>query len=272
MKRQLIMLFPEVRSILRKKISDYIYKMGNADLFRIKKILIVDDNQIDLLLLKSILDRNGFQVDECDNGNDAIKKIKSYEYSLIFIDINMPDNSGTKVLYEIRENINKKIPVVAVHTDFQQSEVSRYKAMGFEDILFRPFDEIEIVCGVGNILTANEAESDVCAKRLYTVERHLNNMTSGNPAMLQDLKKHLKAELFFAIESLNKAIKEIDWTYAKSIMHREKVLLETIGVKEFDFMLQAVLIDGIVYADHEMIMIYEAIAQAFSEIFEWANC
>ncbi|NPA57709.1 MAG: response regulator [Aquificae bacterium] len=80
-----------------------------------KKVLIIDDNEQNRLLVKLVLEQNGYQVIEAESGVDGIRKAIDHLPDLIILDIMMPQVSGWEVMEVLKENTaTKKIPVVVL--------------------------------------------------------------------------------------------------------------------------------------------------------------
>ena len=78
---------------------------------KLKKILVVDDEEVVRDMLRNLFMRNGYEVSLAANGEEALEYLKSERLQLIILDLNMPGMSGIEVLSEIRLSF-KEIPVV----------------------------------------------------------------------------------------------------------------------------------------------------------------
>ncbi|QED37636.1 response regulator [Antarcticibacterium arcticum] len=104
-----------------------------------KNILIVDDNRINQVVTKRILEQKGFKCDICDNGTIAIEKVKSIPFDLVLMDVNMPGISGLEATRLIRE-FNSSIPIVAL-TAVEIEEIrDEIIQAGMNDIIVKPYD------------------------------------------------------------------------------------------------------------------------------------
>ena len=104
-----------------------------------KRILVVDDNRINQVVTKRILEQQQFVVDICDNGIDAIEQVKNNHFELVLMDVNMPGISGLEATKRIRE-FNKEIPIIAL-TAMEIDEIREeiYES-GLNDIIVKPYD------------------------------------------------------------------------------------------------------------------------------------
>ncbi|MHC1703539.1 MAG: response regulator [Tenuifilaceae bacterium] len=106
-----------------------------------KKILIVDDNHINRMLIKLLLKSYGYNsVSEASNGHEAIISIEGNEYSLVFMDIQMPVMDGIEATKYIRDNLNAEIPIIAI-TAYDCIEVEEN---GFNDLIRKPYNSEKI--------------------------------------------------------------------------------------------------------------------------------
>ena len=107
-------------SLLFPKLSEEEIKAAETEAKR-KKILIVDDQQVNLLTTKSRIEENldNIVCDTANNGKEAINLTKENKYSLILMDIQMPEMNGVTATKEIRK-FNKEIPIIA-YTSLDQN-------------------------------------------------------------------------------------------------------------------------------------------------------
>lgn len=109
------------------------------------KILIVDDNKINLKLLKSTLEKTGQVVTDYDSGLDVIKNARKDEYDIYILDIHMPDMTGLEVLAEL-DKMNKKGIFVAYTADVTISKQDN----SFDEVLTKPVTKDNIVQLINN--------------------------------------------------------------------------------------------------------------------------
>lgn len=91
-----------------------------------KSILVVDDSKTIRVYHKQILDKLGYQVDEAENGMEAVEKSLEKMYDLYLVDINMPVMDGYSFLKELRANISNTAPVIMISTEAEA--IDRQKA------------------------------------------------------------------------------------------------------------------------------------------------
>ncbi len=110
-----------------------------------KKILIVDDNKLNIKVAKRALKDFEFEIDECYDGQECLDKINNKnEYDLILMDIMMPNMSGETALSKLKENPNFNTPVIALTADAVAGAKEKYLEEGFVDYISKPFSKEQI--------------------------------------------------------------------------------------------------------------------------------
>jgi CheY-like chemotaxis protein len=110
-----------------------------------KKILVVDDNKVNLKVATRLLKSYKVEVETVDNGFDAIEKIKNKEvYDLILMDDMMPKMSGTETFKKLKEMEDFRIPVIALTANAISGMREKYLELGFNDYLSKPIEKLEL--------------------------------------------------------------------------------------------------------------------------------
>ncbi len=110
-----------------------------------KKVLVVDDNSLNLKVAERLLKTYGLIIDTIDSGEKAIEKIrKGDSYDLILMDDMMPHLSGTNTLKKLKENPNFQIPTVALTANAISGMREKYISEGFDDYLAKPINKQEL--------------------------------------------------------------------------------------------------------------------------------
>ncbi|MGM0439026.1 MAG: response regulator [Patescibacteria group bacterium] len=112
-----------------------------------KKVLIIEDEEVLRSLVKKKLTKKGYDVEEAEDGEVGMSKMKEFNPDLILLDIIMPNMGGFEVLEEMNEEENlSKIPVVIVSNSGQPVEINKAKELGVEDwIVKTEFDPKEVL-------------------------------------------------------------------------------------------------------------------------------
>jgi len=120
-----------------------------------RKILVVDDEHHILELIHFNLENNGFNVITCDNGEDAVKKVKENDFDLMILDLMLPGIDGLEVCKKIR-NQGKNIPIIMLTAKGEESDKIVGLEIGADDYLTKPFSIGELIARIKAILRRTE--------------------------------------------------------------------------------------------------------------------
>ena len=110
-----------------------------------KRILLVDDNKLNLKVAKRLLEKFDLKIDMVESGFDCLEKIEAKEeYDLILLDDMMPKMTGTETLKILREKPDFKIPVVVLTANAISGMREKYLENGFDDYLAKPIEKQEL--------------------------------------------------------------------------------------------------------------------------------
>lgn len=109
-----------------------------------KRILIVDDNKLNIKVATRLLSDLPYEIDECYNGKECLEKLKSNSYDLILMDIMMPEMDGEETIKELRNSSDFKTPVIALTADAVAGANEKYMSEGFIDYLAKPFKKEDL--------------------------------------------------------------------------------------------------------------------------------
>ena len=87
-----------------------------------KKILVVDDSLTVRLYHRQILEKDGFESDEAENGMEALEKINETKYDLFLVDINMPILDGYSFVKRMRESQGYDTAVIMISTEADEND------------------------------------------------------------------------------------------------------------------------------------------------------
>ena len=114
-------------------------KMEDLDLSEVK-VLVVEDNKINQMITKKILNKMGLNCDVVDNGEAAVEQVKSIDYSVVLMDIHMPGISGLEATKIIR-TFDKELTIFALTAVTLEDKMHEFDEAGFDDIISKPFKQ-----------------------------------------------------------------------------------------------------------------------------------
>jgi len=127
-----------------------------------KRILLVEDNNLNRLLAHTILTEYGAMVTEALNGVESIELMKKHTFDIVLMDIQMPVMDGIQATKIIRKEINATIPIIALTANAIKGKLEEFLNAGMDDFIYKPYDEIKLVNPIAkwlNKTAASQAEN-----------------------------------------------------------------------------------------------------------------
>ena len=156
------------------------------------KVLVVDDNSLNLKVATKLLERYHASVECLDSGFSCIDKIKSgSKYDIILLDDMMPKMSGVETLKKLKEIPNFSIPVVALTANAITGMREKYIGDGFNDYLAKPIEKDEMIRVFATILHLDEKVSEDTTE-LLDIEKNVNTVSSSSKEVYNEdyLRSH----------------------------------------------------------------------------------
>lgn len=142
------------------------------------KILVVEDNAINMELTHEILDAQGFIVQGASNGTEAVEKAKKEDYDLILMGIG-PDMDGIEVTKIIKSMPrHKDVPVIALTAYAMKGDRERIINCGLDDYISKPIDVPDFTERIISWVKNGTSNSEVCPKREEKGDRCLSHPIS----------------------------------------------------------------------------------------------
>jgi len=105
------------------------------------RVLVLEDNIVNQLLMQTLMDNFGFDCDITANGKIALEQLKAKHYDLVLMDLQMPEMNGFETTEYIRNKMQSKIPIIAVTANVTTIDLEKCKAVGMDDYIAKPLDE-----------------------------------------------------------------------------------------------------------------------------------
>ncbi|MCH6255038.1 ATP-binding protein [Puniceicoccaceae bacterium K14] len=151
-------------------------------------VLLVDDNTVNRMIAQSLfLQRHNLEVDTAENGEEAVGKISSGNYDLVFMDCMMPVMDGYDASRAIRDGkageANRNIPIIALTANAMTGDREACYAAGMSDYLPKPINPKEIAAKL--LRWASEKHESTCKEKIDT------KTEDDSPSSIMDLSKLL---------------------------------------------------------------------------------
>ena len=195
-----------------------------------KKILIVDDNKINIKVAENFLKPYNYDIDTVLSGTDAINKVKDTKYDLIFMDDMMPFINGVETLHELEKLDGFNTPVVALTANAVEGAREHYLSEGFYEYIAKPIDK--------KIL------DDVLNKVFGTQNKTSKEETKGNIEYLKSMGVNIDAslELLGDVETYNETLDEFNSGIKEKIINLKKYM-ETGDIENYTILVHSLKSD-----------------------------
>lgn len=125
-------------------------------------VLLVDDDAINLVVLRQLLKRAGFDVVTASNGVEALQELEQKPFQLVMADINMPDMNGVELTRRIRTGMPDPIcsvPMIAITAYNDPDEDAKYREAGFCEVVHKPIPFARLREVVSSVLQRGSSDT-----------------------------------------------------------------------------------------------------------------
>jgi CheY-like chemotaxis protein len=198
------------------------------------RILAVEDNELNRMVLQVILKKCEVVLTIAHNGQEAIKLIQEQEFDLVLMDVQMPIVDGLEATKYIRNELKMIIPIIGLSANAMREEVEICKQAGMNDYLVKPYSErvlVEIMKKWSTEVMATESKKDgnEVAEELdlSVLKQYVGNDIDALRDVVTGYLKHLPPQL----DRLELALVGSDVLALRHELHQLKASMEIIGVR-----------------------------------------
>ncbi len=208
------------------------------------RVLLVEDNRVNQLVAKGLLEKNDTTVDIAGNGCEALAALDRHQYDVVFMDLQMPEMDGYETTAEIRrrEGAERHIPIVAMTAHAMPEDRARCFAVGMDDYLTKPvaLDDLRVVltrwravAGSAPTPGSGDAADDASgpgSPQVFDRNVALAN-AGGDPALLLDLIRIFQGENHKILAEIRNGVSAGDGRAVERGAHRMKGSLGTLAAR-----------------------------------------
>jgi CheY-like chemotaxis protein len=204
------------------------------------KVLLAEDNEVNLFLTQTLMENWGFQVDTAVNGLEAVAKASTQAYDVILMDIQMPELNGVDATRQIRnlsEPAKARVPIIALTANAFPEDYEHYLANGLNDYLSKPYKEHALFQKISSNLDPAQPKTNkktstpkvTPEEKLYDLT-HLHSMCRGNEAFFNKMLQVFIDTVPASVVSLETAMLRQDWPNVAEMAHKLKTSFDTMRV------------------------------------------
>jgi CheY-like chemotaxis protein/HPt (histidine-containing phosphotransfer) domain-containing protein len=219
-----------------------------------RKVLVVDDIEMNQTLAKHIMQSWGFTVDVAANGKEAVAKVEQNFYDLVLMDIQMPEMDGMQATETIRrlKDANKAAtPIVALTANLLSGDGDRYLQKGMNDYLPKPVDEQRLFQLISkHLLDApepvsiieplkNEAVETIPTKKLYDLTM-IHGLSGGDEAFIRQMVELFVDTMPTSMLEFQVTLDQKQWDAMGKLAHKLKSTTGSMGMDSIKDEIRAV--------------------------------
>jgi signal transduction histidine kinase/CheY-like chemotaxis protein/HPt (histidine-containing phosphotransfer) domain-containing protein len=193
------------------------------------KVLIAEDNAMNQQLMRHLMKQWSIDYQLVNNGKEALEAVKKESYSLILMDIQMPEMDGYGTTLAIRNDLKLDTPIIAMTAHAMAGEKERCISYGMNDYISKPVKEAELF----NILRthAREQAETPPAEGLISLA-YLKELSFGDPEFEHAIIRQFIVQVPDELKLLREAIENRDYPLIKSLAHGMKSSVAYLGLAD----------------------------------------
>ncbi len=214
------------------------------------KILVVDDVEMNLKVVKGLLKETQIQIDTAVSGRQCLERVKTTRYDVIFLDHMMPEMDGIETLQNmklLKDNLNREVPVIMLTANAIVGAKEEYIQAGFTDYLTKPIQETELLAMLVKYLPEEHMEVPGTEEPGMAVDTRKSEMSrmqqleklegidirtgllycmNDEDFYVEMLGEYLESDLMLDLEQV---FSDEDWGNYRTLVHALKSTSLTIG-------------------------------------------
>ncbi len=189
------------------------------------KVLVVEDIALNRLLMKTLLEDFGFEIDQAENGKVAIEMLKNNSYDIILMDLQMPEMNGFEAAGHIRTSMGSSIPIIAITADVTTVDVDKCKSVGMNDYISKPINEKvlykKIVGLVKQPALAKQHIENIKTNDLKCIDlAYLTHRTKSDSKLMIEMISLYLEQTPPLIQAMKKSLQDKNWDMLYDATHK----------------------------------------------------
>jgi PAS domain S-box-containing protein len=214
------------------------------------RVLAVEDMALNQLLMKTLLDDFGFERDIAANGKIAIEKMKTNEYDIVLMDLQMPEMNGFEATDYIRNTLHSSIPIIALTADVTTVDLAKCMAVGMNDYIAKPIDErllySKIVGLVKKPIITESASSESHVIVVHPPAKCINldyliHRTKSDPVLIMEMIELYLEQTPPLVLAMKESFRNEDWIGLHAAVHKLIPSFSIMGISaDFEIMAKTI--------------------------------
>jgi PAS domain S-box-containing protein len=200
------------------------------------RILVAEDNELNILLITSILSKENIPHEIAKNGEEVLQKLQQSSFDVILMDVQMPVMDGITATGKIRTELKSAIPIIALSANATTDDTKRYIASGMNAHVPKPYKKDVLLKTIADTLGMTvkqqvEDEQNVSGEQLFSMEE-LRKLAGGDESFVKTIIHTFLQIVPVQLKTLELNLAESNLTGIRDISHQMKPTLQLLKVHE----------------------------------------
>lgn len=219
-------------------LSESIAKVRKKDLQAIR-VLTVDDNEINRLILSRLLKQWNTVVTEAESGKEALTQVENQDFDIVLMDVQMPRMNGIEAAEKIKthyKKIEKEIPILALSAFVISSDLVDGFDKWIDDFLLKPVNAEDLFHKIRNLQhTFNRKNLRMKRSEEYRIidAHHIKKFAGGDNQFMRQLIEIFLKRTPEYVADLREAVESKNWNKIKMVAHKLKPTFTYVGMEKF---------------------------------------
>lgn len=246
-----ILSYKKIKSKFETETIEFVPKdLFGFPLIKNVKILVAEDEALNQLLIKTLLEKFGFVMDIACNGKIVLEKLRKNKYDIILMDLQMPEMNGFETTKYIRKNKDSNIPIIALTANVTTTDAEKCRAAGMDDYISKPINEKLLFDTIIKYLKKDPTNKKPAKNERLTISQelqltkqkcinldNLNELTNGNLIVKTKIAKVYLDEIPKLLHTMKQSMDNLDWNALRIASHSLVPSFALMGIsKEFETM------------------------------------
>lgn len=210
------------------------------------KILVAEDVELNQMVMKHQLKKMGIEAEFVKTGFNVLEKLKTNEYDLILMDVQMPGLNGLQTMEAIRAAeaaSYSDIPIIGITASIGQNARKKCLEAGANDFVPKPYEPEDLKNKIETLVTdyrkkekkniTNTSPVNIMTEKLYDLS-NLEEMSEGDQEFMVTMISYFVDNTPEVLENLNTKTQNQDWEAVRHIAHKLKPQLNYVGISQIE--------------------------------------
>jgi CheY-like chemotaxis protein len=185
------------------------------------QVLVAEDNPLERTRIKTFLDIFGYSYEIVSNGPEVLEKVKSKEFDILLMDLQMPEMDSFECTRYLRDILHTDLPIIALITDVTAKDLEKYSMSGMNDTIAKPLNAELLFHKITNLV--NEYKANTIDKEKVTRITNLDYLrrqTKSRVALMKEMISIYLSQTPPFIRQMKESVAAGNWELLYSAVHK----------------------------------------------------